>query len=56
MISLGGDKKHFHTGKTIDHMGNVTCAAAAAGAGILKTAKDFYLLYSLYSSEGGGQE
>lgn len=38
--------------KTIDHMGNITCAAAAAGAGILKTAKEFYSLYSRYSSEG----
>ena len=37
--------------KTIYRMGNITCAAAAAGAGCLKTAKDFYLLYSHYSFE-----
>lgn len=37
--------------KTIYHMGNVTCAAAAAGTGILRTADDFYLFYSNYSLE-----
>ena len=35
--------------KTISHMGNVTCAAAAAGSGIIMSDKDFYLLYSLYT-------
>ena len=37
--------------KTIDRMGNITCAAAAAGAKIRKNAEDFYLLYSNYSLE-----
>lgn len=33
--------------KSIRHMGNVTCAAAAAGSGIIMSDRDFYLLYSL---------
>ena len=35
--------------KKIYRMGNVTTAAAAAGAGIIMTDRDFYLLYSLCS-------
>ncbi len=33
--------------KSIRHMGSVTCAAAAAGAGVIMSDRDFYLLYSL---------
>ena len=34
--------------KSIRHMGNVTCAAAAAGSGVIMSDRDFYLLYSLH--------
>ena len=33
--------------KNIRCMGNATCAAAAAGSGIIMSDRDFYLLYSL---------
>ena len=36
-----------YAAKSIRHMGNVTCAAAAAGAGVIMSDRDFYLLYSL---------
>ena len=34
-------------GKTISCLGNVTCAAAAAGTGLVMGKREFYLLYSI---------
>jgi len=34
--------------KRISHMGNATCAAAAAQSGVIMSDKDFYLMYSLH--------
>ena len=34
--------------KKIYHTGSATCAAAASGAGLIMSDRDFYLLYSLY--------
>ena len=35
--------------KSISEMGSVTCAAAAAQAGVIMSDRDFYLLYSMRS-------
>ena len=35
--------------KSISEMGSVTCAAAAAQAGVIMSDRDFYLLYSIRS-------
>ena len=36
--------------KSIYHLGNVTCSAAAASAGVIMSDRDFYLLYSIKQS------
>ena len=39
--------------KRIYHMGNATCSAAASGAGLIMSDRDFYLLYSLSRIQQG---
>ena len=41
-------------GKSISCLGNVTCAAAAAGSGLVMSSREFYLLYSLYLENNRG--